>query len=72
MSVTTTPEGKWKIVTKEGREIVVEAPHITETEARIMSALLDAILNELEKYTVEFEFTVGTQVIKVKAKLKKT
>jgi len=71
VSVVSVGINKWKIVTKKGREIDIEAPYVTETEAKLLSTLLDAIIDKLEKYYVEFEFTLPTgQTITVKAQLK--
>jgi hypothetical protein len=48
---------RWKIITKKGREIEIEAQYLTESEVRMISALLDAIFEELENnYIIEFEF----------------
>jgi hypothetical protein len=62
---------KWKIVTRKGREIEVEAPYVTESEVKIMSALLDAIFDELENYILEFEIIFGGQRQAVQAKFRR-
>jgi hypothetical protein len=43
MSVTSPEPGKWEITTPKGRKVVVEAPYITETEVKVLSALGDVV-----------------------------
>jgi hypothetical protein len=67
---------RWKITTRKGREIEIEAPYITESEVKLISALLDAILDELEKYELEFEFEIspspgGRQTVRARGKFKR-
>ena len=49
-----------------------ERGELVEERDMTLEDLKDIILKELaEKYIVEFEFTVGSQVIRVKAQLKR-
>jgi tetrahydromethanopterin S-methyltransferase subunit B len=59
MSTVTSPEpGKWEITTPKGRKIVVEAPYITETEAKIITALLDTLADKIEELVQQYEIEV--------------
>ena len=50
-----------------------ERGELVEERDMTLEDLKNIILKELaEKYIVEFEFTIGSQVIKVKAQLKKS
>ena len=63
MSTVTSPEpGKWEITTPKGRKIVVEAPYITETEARILASIVDRIEDKVEELLQEYELEITIDI----------
>jgi hypothetical protein len=79
MSVTSPEPRKWEITTPKGRKITVEAPHITETEAKIIATLTDTITDRIEskieelmqQYDIEvtIDITTGKGVGRFRKKL---
>jgi len=59
---------KWVIETDMGRKIEVSAPYITDAEAKIISAVLDALLDYLTtkcKFNVSIDLTKGSGSISI-------
>jgi hypothetical protein len=60
MSTVTSPEpGKWEITTLKGRKIIVEAPYVTDTEVKIITALLDTLTDKIEELVTQYEIEVA-------------
>jgi len=77
MSVISDGPNRWKIITKKGREVVIEAPHVTVEEARLVQIMFDEIIDGVinllvNNYVLDFTFTLPTgQTVKVQARFVK-
>jgi hypothetical protein len=78
MSVVSDGPNRWKIITKKGREVIIEAPYVTTEEVRLIQVMLDEVIDGVvdllvNNYVLDFTFTLPTgQTVKVQTRFVKS